>query len=385
MVIQGRTGRVEKVQVGETSYFLKRNDDERVTDLEVRMYDALRADSGLRASGVRIPTTLAGPDAASFYVEDCGPTYSDHLHSGEGEADLGSLSYAQNLVSVRADVSAVVNSALTSSDKEYLTARAQEQLRERTAQLMGYVVDDSELEKHKWAYRVMGALGITDNAFKELYTSTVGSVLDSGHAKYGTWLTDNCIRNNAIGKDGVGVIPFDFNSLRYGLKQMDEGAMLGMYLFNSTVELSELDGQELVRSVCGTVDGMLDTEYHDLLMASMFHTNAMHAGYRTQDSRELFASLVHDVERGYIRTRDPEFLEQYFEFRTAFDEIEINSSIVSFIARGEYGSFGEGKGWDVNKLDQAITQATFGRRFPFVCHPLYQEGESRWFQSRDAK
>ncbi len=386
MVTQGRTAKVEKGTIDGVSYFLKRNLDATVTDLEVRMYDALRADSGLAASGVHIPVTLAGPDACSFYVEDCGPTYSDHLHSGEGAVDFRDLSYVQHLVSVRRDVSSVVNSALTSSDREYLTARAQDQLRERTAQLIGYVVDDAELEKHKWAYRVMGALGITDVAFKELYTSTVGSLLDSGLAKYGTWLTDNCIRNNAMGRDGeMGVIPFDFNSLRYGLRQMDEGAVVGLSLFFDFVELDDVDKTKLLHSVCGTVDGGLDKEYYDLLMASMFHTNAMHAGYRTQDSRRLYAQLVDDISSGWIRTRDPEFLDQYVAFRTAFDEINLNSSIVSSIARGEFRSFGEGKGWDVNKVEQAITQATFGQRFPFICDPLYQEGEKRLFRSRDMK
>ncbi len=385
MITSGRTGTIKPVQIDGVSYFLKRNEDPFITELERGMYEALRADFSLARRGVTIPNVLTGPERTSFYVEDCGPTYSDYLHSGIGQDDLASLPYIKNLLSVRRDVNRVVNATLTDADKKYLCFRAQEQLKTRTVQLMGCSVGDSELEKHRWAYRVMGALGVADSMFKELYTSVVGSMLDSGLSHYGMWLTDNCIRNNTIGNDGVGVIPIDFNSVRYGLKQMDEGAVLGMYLFDGPVALRGTDREDIIKFVCGTNDGIVDKEYYDSLMASMLHTHAMLAGYRTTDAHRLFVQLVDDVSNGRFRVRDQEFLDGYLAFRSAFDEIEYHSAVVDFIARDEYASFGSERRADLSRVASTLDLVTFDTRCLFIPHALFQEGQVRLWRSRESQ
>jgi hypothetical protein len=263
----------------------------------------------------------------------------------------------------RRRINQIVNSVLTDDDKAFLKRWNKERLLEKMQGIApdaGITMED--IEANFWAYRVMGSLRTYDEKFKESYTRIVGRKIDALLPKYGEFLSDNGIRNNAVPEGGI-VVPFDFNSIKYGLRQMDEAAVLGLYMFQNMLGVFDTDEKvrEAVDSLrkCFTKDE--DPGYFEAFILSTFHEQATLAGYRAQEMLRCEAELRQSLEaEGGFSFQD------YGQFRCAFDEIDLHQSAAAFMAQEYTDVFlGEDAG-DAKKVQELHDIADFITRHSFV-------------------
>ncbi|MEK6921494.1 MAG: hypothetical protein AABX82_06415 [Nanoarchaeota archaeon] len=323
---QGRTATVEKFVDGEITWFKKRNPTPELTDIEFRIYDALRGALFLECE---MPTVRRDEkDSSILYIEDVGSSLADDLvlNPQALEAPLVLPSYLMRVVKVRAAVNETINAVLTPDDKTYLTEGQKTSLLHAAQKRapLSEIVTEQDLQRHFWAYRAMHALGIHDEKFKETYTRVLGDRIEAHMPRYGMWVADNALRNNALRLDDNGfltVIPFDFNCIRYELRQMDEAAVTGIHFFPAFGSSNNVM-LEWSRKRYGNETG--DHEAADYLAAyavSAFHKQLMLAGYRTQEMVALHGAL--DDQLQHSASFD---FKDYIEFRKAYDEIELHQA-----------------------------------------------------------
>ena len=369
---QGRTGTILDTTFSPDGrpFYVKQNPDVRLTDIEFRIYTAAQERLGEQYP---IPEVFRWEDPTIILVEDVGESLEHILHrpcelqqTREQFTDF----LTQNL-QVRGALNSVINQTLTVQDQQFLMeynrAKLLASVKKIAPDEKGICAQD--MEAHFWAYRVMNALGVYDEQFKAAYTAVIGSKIDGLLAKRGgTWLQDNCLRNNAS-PDGKLLIPFDFNSLQYGLQQMDETGMTGLYLFNGMLVVydtpakrKEFMTKRAQESGCRTTEEV--DEYMQGYVLSVIHQNALLAGYRTQEARLHCEELLVQKEQlgGYRR-------ETYYAFRSAFDEIDLQqpacveamhswNGVVDRIALNEQDRE------NVRNVEGFITHHTFGQRLP---------------------
>jgi len=204
-----------------------------LSSIETSIYDALVNDSVLREKGLQLSSpqrindsTFAIPDYGPnlmFLVnhplterEDYLPQFEDYLYKG---------------LEVRHRVNELIGTTLSEEQKQFLLKHDLDKLKEGLDQKFGHQFDIEDIRDNYWAYRVMNATGISDLDFKERYTATIGKRLDYFTQKFGSWISNNTLYNNAVSPDNK-VLPFDFNSIKYGPRQIDEAGLAGMFCFD---------------------------------------------------------------------------------------------------------------------------------------------------------
>lgn len=333
----GRTAEISIVLKGSRRYYRKRNPSKEITDIEMRIYNALAANEFFRKRNITIPR-VERITRDTLDIEDAGQSFAQVLHHGERK-ETASIDALLNTTQTRAVVTGIVNRTISEDDQHYLRSYQRTRLRTSLQQLVGREVTEDELNKHYWAYRVMNAIQAYDDQFKERYTKFVGSRLDEHKTRYRAWVTDNCIRNNTVAGNGA-TVPIDFNSLHEELWQMDEAGIVPFYLFPSPImgslfvsceeRMPEPTDQwrvavgRYLRWLYKTQTDATDTkDYGNAFMASAFHKHAMLAGYRTQEMTEALSKLERQLTlQGGVSPA------KYLQFREAFDEIEYHESIL---------------------------------------------------------
>src|SRR3989338_231806 len=289
---QGRTAIVEKLVDGDVTWFKKRNPTPELTDIEFRIYEALGDALSLECM---VPTTWKDlSDPCVLYVQDVGSSLADDLvlHPQRIEDAFVLPSYLMRVVKVRAAVNIAINDVLTAEDKVYLTERQKTSLF-HAAQKRAPGVTEEDLHRHFWAYRAMHALDIHDEQFKKTYTRVLGDRIEAHMPRYGMWVADNALRNNALHLDDAGfltVIPFDFNCIRYELRQMDEAAVTAIHLFPAFQEPNTVLlnwSQKRYRNETGDVG----EDYLSAYAVGAFHKQFMLVGYRTQEMLALHSAI----------------------------------------------------------------------------------------------
>ncbi len=260
-------------------------------------------------------------------------------------------------------------------------------------------VSAEDMEAHFWAYRVMNAVGVYDAQFKERYTRLMGAKIEGLLPKYGSWLQDNCLRNNAS-PDGKVMIPFDFNSLQYGLRQMDETGMSGLYLFNGPLAVftsaAECVDFMALRAREQGYEKDVD-EYVQGYLLSVVHQNALLAGYRTQDTRRLCGEFMPLKEEVKTRREELEAIEEPVSrfvrgsvlnqkvqqlnaarqtFHQAFDEIDYQQTACVQTLRGWNGVVNRIASTrqdfeDAQYIEGFISHNTFGQRLQWWMKVMY--------------
>ncbi|MBI5881429.1 hypothetical protein HZB90_04830, partial [archaeon] len=286
---------------------------------------------------------------------------------------------------VRRRINEIVTEALDEDDKEYLERWNTGRLVDKMQRIApGAGITEDEVKANFWAYRVMGALGVYDERFKEVYTRLVGSRIESFMPKYGQLLTDNGIRNNAA-PGGKAVIPFDFNSIKRGLRQMDEAAILGLYLFHNALGIFDTD--EKVREA---VDGLRkahtpdeDPDYFTAFVFSNLHEQETLAGFRTQE----MLSCAEELE-GYLQNEGKMPLPLYHQFRCAFEEIDLHQSAAEFMVRNYPGVLLGEDAADSDKMKELgyiadfVARNSFMNRSRMMFSPIFQ-ADSQYRQMLD--
>ena len=222
----------------------------------------------------------------------------------------------------------------------------------------------------------MHALDIHDEQFKETYTRVLGNRIEAHMPRYGMWVADNALRNNALHLDDAGfltVIPFDFNSIRYELRQMDEAAVTAIHLFPAFQEPNTvLLGWSKKRY--GNETG--DHEAVDYLAAyavGAFHKQLMLAGYRTQEMLALHGAL--DATLRQTGSLD---VGSYLEFRKAFDEIELHQAALLGVMQAIpplVPSVSDQGKQDLSSLYATVFQQTRLKRTQLICTAVVEYGE----------
>ncbi len=369
---QGRTGTILGVTHSPDGkrFYIKQNPNAQLTDIECRIYTAAREELGEQYP---IPEVFRGSDQQILVVEDVGNSLENILHTpGEIEQTREQFTnfLGQNL-KVRSALNGVINQTLRVDDQQFLMEYNRAKLFASVKKIApndrGITLED--MEEHFWAYRVMNAVGVYDEQFKQDYTAVIGSKIDAILAnRGGTWLQDNCLRNNAT-SDGRTMIPFDFNSLQYGLPQMDEAGMSGLYLFNGILGVYETaaEREDFIAKRAASVGEELNS-YKLGYIVSVIHQNALLAGYRTQEARLNVEKLVEEKKQlgGYKR-------DTYHAFQKAHDEIEYQSSAAVEAIRAYQGlltNTSEERQM-LRNIESFITHNTFGQRLPMAMQVMW--------------
>lgn len=347
-------------------WFIKRNISPEISRIEQKIYQALKQDPAFE--GMALPAVKEHSGQA-FLVESCGTTLADCLHSGtyssteKMRADFEG--YLECVTRARTRVNQVIATTITPEEKEFLINYHHQKLRSSLYESTGEEVSEAELKTNYWAYRLMNALGFYDAQFKEAYTNIIGAKLEHYTIKFGQWLSDNTLRNNAS-PDGKTVVPFDFNSIKFGPMQIDDAAVAGLYLLAGPLAIyrSPPEIDTLVHKLQEWKGKEYDAEYSPAFFAAAFHENAVIAGYRTKTAQKLLA----EIERIGIVTRN-----SGFEFRSCFDEIEYHHDVPVLISRylpkalvstdEEYGQLG----W----IADTISHNTFAQRSLMMLSPAW--------------
>lgn len=322
----GRTAVTTKVNRNGVDVWRKQNSDPYITNLEYRIYTALAADGDF-AWEAPVPSVELDSDPTVLYIEDLGMSLGDALHFGT-KHNIADPAFLLRTVKIRAGASHVINRTLTEDDKAYLISTQRDALRASIERLSGASVSDADLATHHWAYRMLQAIGIYNEEVRDAYTTLIGSKIDAFMPLYGQWNADNCLRNNAVLPDGVVVIPFDFNSIRRELRQMDEASIVSFYMMNGPM------GSSAGNAIPSTLywlhkrfsfetptPGTLE-QYTQAYMLGSVHKHMMLSGYRTQEMMGLYRELdAHLSRHGWI-PRD-----KSIDFRVAFDEVEYHQSL----------------------------------------------------------
>jgi len=351
------TASVTELQIRGKTWFRKRNPDTMLNDIEFRIYRALRRSFDYIPRVVQeSPTTLL--------VEGAGTTFADVMNSPAHER-LASLDILYRTIKARCDVNRVVNRVLTDEDKAYLTQIQREKLlasvRKRNPK-----VDGDELVNNYWAYRMMNALGIHNEKFKEAYTETIGARIDSLMEKFGSWRTDNYTRNNVVTADGI-VIPFDFNSVRYGLSQMDTATIAAHYVLAGPLAIAtEGEQRESALKKLAELEGYDpdDPDYVKAFFVGSIHANGLIAGYRTRECRERRDKIVSAYKRGITSEQEAQaILDEYLALRYAFEDIDYYQSVVAIpINRHLNLVAGRDEIDNLRRIEEGITHNSFGQR-----------------------
>lgn len=334
------TASVHALKISGRQWFRKVNPDSQLNDIEFRIYRALRRSFDYTPRVIRESST-------TLLVEGAGTTFSDVMNSPAHER-LASLDILYKTIKARCDVNSVVNSVLTDADKAHLTQMQREKLL-ASAQKRNPYVNGDEIVNHYWAYRMMNALGIHDEKFKELYTECIGARIEALLSKFGRWCSDNHTRNNVVTADGT-VIPFDFNSIRYGLSQMDTATIAAHYIMGGPLAIAaEGEEQESAIKRVAELEGFADDpDYLKAFLLSSVHANGIIAGYRTQECRE----------------RSQAILDEYLAFARAFDDIDYYQSAASFSISNGFRVLAQdqAEAEKLNEIERTITHHTFGER-----------------------
>lgn len=322
---QERSATVTKVTRDGKVFWRKQNKDAAITDLEYRIYAALSDDEYFFLEAP-LPLVEKDTDSTVLYVEDLGTSFADALHQGRRE-DLSSPAYLMRSIKMRSGVNSIINKTLTLEDKQYLLETQRAALRASIERLSCAPVSDADLTAHYWSYRLLHAVGKYSEEIRDAYTALIGKKIDALMPLYGQWNADNCLRNNAISETGIVVIPFDFNSIRYELRQMDEASMVSLYILNGPLGSS---AGNVISSTLGwlhkrfsfeTKNPGTTKEYEQAYMLGSIHKHMMLSGYRTQEMRDIYTELdKHLSKHGWISQ------DKYTEFRKAFDEVEYHQS-----------------------------------------------------------
>ncbi len=368
---QGRTGTILDVVHSPDGrlFYVKQNPNAQLTDIEYRIYQAAQEELG---SMYPIPQAVRTNDPTVLFVEDVGESLEHILHRPRELQQTREqfTDFLKQNLRVRGELNSVINQTLTVEDQQFLMEYNLDKLGHSMKRIKPDI-DAQDVVDHFWAYRVMNAVGVYDEQFKQAYTTVIGSKIEELlAARGGTWLQDNCLRNNAS-PDGKVMIPFDFNSLQYGLKQMDETGMSGLYLFNGMLAVYDLQkkverfmrerAQENGYTLAEEVE-----EYMQGYLLSVVHQNALLAGYRTQEARLNCEELLAQKQQygGYVR-------ETYDAFRKAHDEIEYQHSACVESLRMWNGVLNRiaitpEERENVQRVDSFITNHTFAQRLPMA-------------------
>jgi hypothetical protein len=250
---------------------------------------------------------------------------------------------------------------LSEEQKDFLQEYDFNKLKAGLTQQFGREFDSQDVRENYWAYRVMNATGIDDSNFKERYTATVGKRLDYFTKKFGSWISNNTFYNNAVSSDKK-LVPFDFNSIKYGPRQIDEAGLAGMFCFDGPVAIyHSLEEVKQMVSKIQQISKNNDPEYLEAFMLCTFHEHAVMAGYKYKMTEQLIES-VEDIDKMKASTA--------FNIWSSFDEIEYLSSVTSLIARN-YGPKIE-HGQELSGLAYEISGATFGKRIKWIWDDRYQ-------------
>lgn len=368
---QGRTGTVKQILYEGRPWYAKTNPAPELTAIESRIYDALRTDSELLALGVKVPETRTANDI--LLVEDCGQTLADLIHIPD-ESRLRSVEFLDHLLRTRSRVNAIVNFTLTVADQQFLTARQQQKLYERMRELAPQEpsITPVDIAIHYWAYQVLAAIGTFDPEFKEAYTRLVGKKIDAALPQFGTWMTDNCLRNNAYQENGTAA-PFDFNSIRFGLRQMDEAAIAGHYVFIGPLGILKTpeEREEYIRQLSRRFSPEIDPQaYFSAFALSAAHKHALLSGYRTEEAKALFAEVKKTFE-----TSSKFDGQKFYQARAAFDEIDYhNAPFTSAIDL--YATLLDDPECysDLAIIRRTVTHQTFGQRVLLFSDPIWRAG-----------
>ncbi len=374
---QGRTATVEKVVDGDITWFKKRNPTPELTDIEFRIYDALGEALFLECE---MPTVRRDEkDPCILYVQDVGSSVAEDLviNPQRIEDALVLPAYIMRVVKVRVAANAAINDVLTAEDKAYLTQRHKTSLlhaAQKRAPLPG-IVTEEDLQRHFWAYRVMHALGIHDEKFKEAYTRVLGDRIEGYMPRYGMWVADNALRNNALRLDDTGfltVIPFDFNCIRYELRQMDEAAVTALHLFPAfnapNTMMLEWSRKRYHNETSDTGE-----DYISAYAISAFHKQLMLAGYRTQEMLALHTTLDESLKQSGTFG-----VGSYLEFRKAYDEIELHQAALLGVMQAIptlVPSVSERDRTEFQTLYQIAFQQTRLKRTQLIATPVMDYGE----------
>ncbi len=392
MSSQGRTAQIrgpfEVPDCPGLSVFFKKNPTEKSTDIEYRVYEALANDPILKENNVYVPY-VERMDADVLAIEDCGTSLSYRLHfmqdSQDGTENLlkpfcgGREETFRELldatVKTSGRVNDVISSTLTEEDKKFLT----EQQLENLYQSMKKKTDSEDItkediQKHFWAYRAMNALSFYDAEFKDAYTELIGAKIEAMLPKYGAWLGDNCLRN-AVSPDGQTIVPIDFNSIHYGPKQMDDSAIIGLYIFggplgtHSSPEKREALIDDLRKNQFPDADSK---EYLEAFILSCFHRNVLLAGYRTREMEERFKEFEDSCNAGRGLQ-----LPIYREFRTSVDEVEYQNCAAIEATRSYQGMFAKDQDQKkkMRKIIDEVNERTFGQRMSYLMNPLMEQAD----------
>ena len=351
-------------------FYVKKNPNAQLTDIEFRIYQNACQELG---EVYPIPQVFLGRDNTILVVEDVGTSLETILHRPEElqQTRESFTDFLEQNLNVRLALNKVINKTLTLEDQQFLMRYNRDRLVSSIKKIMpeekGMSLEDLEqdIELHFWAYRVMNAIGVYDEEFKLAYTRVIGSKIDGLVAEGGTWLQDNCLRNNAS-PDGKILIPFDFNSLQYGLPQMDEAGMSGMYLFNGILGVYDTPEERnafiasRARAMGESVGSDSDEKFWQGYILSVVHQNALLAGYRTQEAKRLCDEVLDQKAKG-----DPSVVDTDNAYRSAFDEVEYQHSAAVEPLRVWNGcreAFGLDVEKDIQYVDGFITHHTFGQR-----------------------
>lgn len=358
---QGRTATVERVVRNGRTCYRKQNPTAELADIEFRIYEALW---NLQDLGFVLPRVQRDSDPRVLYVEDAGTTFSDLMNSPAYER-LVDLDVLYKTIQARSRVNAVVDTILTERDKAYLTQMQQEKLLQ-TARKRQPSVSEKDVAEHYWAYRMMNALGISDDKFKETYTATIGAKIDTLLPQFGKWCTDNYTRNNVVTADGK-VIPFDFNSIRYGLSQMDTAPIAAHYILGSSLtRVAHQETQRDIISKLAELEGYADdSKYTTSFLVSSIHANGLIAGYRTQECRKRRDTIVSAYNAGLRSQAEVQsLLDEYLAFALAFEDIDHyqTAAVRPLTCHGAALSFPSQEEEKLLYLSDTLTRVTFGQR-----------------------
>jgi hypothetical protein len=290
------------------SWFIKRNQSAGLTDIEARIYAAAHDDIKLSQLGCKMPVVKrSSQDPCALFIEDRGDSL-ENMFYGSGDSDHRSERFSDVVKIVagyRHRLNDVIGEVLTDQDKEFLQDMQDRKILERMRKV---APDDcsitlGDIKEHYWAYRVMASMDFYDRRFKEDFTEVYGKVIDRLIPKFGGWLSDNCLRNNLFDLD-LSIAPIDFNSIHYGLRQMDDVPLVGLDLFVLNADCAkEILGnfdelkdffEERLADTFGRGSEDFDEDYLAAFIVSNIIQNARLAGYRAKELG-VFSKRIDDA------------------------------------------------------------------------------------------
>lgn len=375
----GRTAEVEYVERKGRFWYKKNNPDQRLTELELKIYNALSEDDSFFLES-RIPKVERDEtDPSIFYIEDSGTTLADALHFQL--PDLQNYGYFMRTIKMRSALNTIINKTLTLEDQTFLTTYHREQLKNVLGKIAPeQSISDDDLTQHYWSYRLMAVLGKYDEQFKHAYTALVGERIDHLMSQYGQWAADNCLRNNAVAdNEFLEVIPFDFNSIRFELRQMDEASIATFYVIPGpivdTVNI-ELVGWLAKRyvfekpAIAG--DANTTANYLEAYFVGSIHKHMMLSAHRTREMLEMYEQLAQELSKNDTFNKD-----KYLGFRKNFDEVEYHENcwwqsaeILPNLVTNDTNA----KNW--RYIHRFVFENTRIHRTLLVTSSVYQKGES---------